>query len=167
MTPADGKISAKTKQPKGSKKVTLGDVGATPEEVEQANASIEAATGDMKQKLLKSKMNCMRQWILANPQEVTDSNAVLASRGSQRKAYLTAFLVLQMRQHHPPSSQYATSSRMTRTRRSESPGHEDTPAGRSYMVATRCGQHSHQPTCFPDSSRQRQSHRGHRHTYLG
>ena len=98
MIPAAGKISAKTKQPKASKKVTLGDVGATPEGVEQANSAIEAATGDMKQKLLKSKMNCMRQWILPNPQEVTDSNVVLASRGSQRKAYLTAFLVLQMRQ---------------------------------------------------------------------
>ena len=67
VIPAAGKISAKTKQPKASKKVTLGAVDPTPEEVQEANSSIEAATGDMKQKLLRSKMNCMRQWILANP----------------------------------------------------------------------------------------------------
>ena len=94
--------------------VTFGSV--VPTEAEQKAAAKVVDEAMKNEKLLKSKMNSMRQWILNNKDQITDSEEVLGSRGDTRRGVIKAFLVLQMREKDVKKNRRSSQPQPPRTK---------------------------------------------------
>ena len=97
--------------------MTLGNVSATEEELKRARAILDKASEEDRQKVIKSKMACMKQWLKANKDDVEDAEKVLESRNDERRTYLEAFLVHTMRCEDAASHKTITKSTVEETKK--------------------------------------------------